>query len=354
MSCPKPLIRAETWETYVNKKGGISYKEEWLDRLTYDKDQWKPMIGLGKPFRKVDLVPCGQCIECRLQYTREWATRCMLEKQYGYHGHEYPENTCWFLTMTYKDEYLPKHQTVNTQTGEIFQGISVEPKDLQMFWKRVRRKKRYKNCKIKYLNVVEYGHQTHRPHGHAIGFGLPLDVTRFKKIGINEWGDPYWTTDELDDCWYDDKTGKPMGHITIGRVTWKSCAYVARYNLKKLLNQQDLNWYMAQGIKPEHVSMSQGIGTDYLEKHFDKIIETDSVPILNPKTGDLAKPPKRFMRLIEEVDKDTYRMIKDRRKIIAESNEFIKRQYTDLTPEERRKQSEQRMKEVIHDLRKDV
>ena len=100
--------------------------------------------------------------------------------------------------------------------------------------------------------------------------------------------------------------------------------------------------------------MSNGIGIDYLVNHWDKTVETDTVPIINPKTGELSKAPQRFMRMIEETDKELYRMIKDKRKIMAESLENNKRLQTDLTPEERRKQSEQRMKDVIHDLRKDV
>lgn len=365
MSCPKPLIRAETYEIYRNKKGGISYREKWLPRDLYDEMLTDDSLKLLVPakYRRIDQVPCGQCIECRLQYTREWATRAMLEKEYGYHeifdedgipldkGHKYPENTCWFLTLTYADEYLPAHICVNDETGEIHKGFSVEPDHMKIFWKRIRSKKKWKNRTIKYINCMEYGSQTHRPHGHAIVFNLPLDITRFKKMGINKWGDPYWTTDELDDCWYDEVTEHPRGHITIGRVTWKSASYVARYNLKKLLNRDNDLWYHLQGINPEYVSMSNNVGLEYLKENWDKVTATDSVPIINPKSGELAKAPKRFMRIIEEIDNDMYRSIKKERRKAGISQEYIMRHNTDLTPEERRKISEQRMKEVIHDLR---
>ena len=365
MSCPKPLIRAETYQSYRNKKGGISWKEEWLPRDYYDELLTNNMLNTIIPavYRKVDQVPCGQCIECRLQYTREWATRCMLEKEFGYHeifdeegnpldiGHKYPDNTCWFLTLTYKDEYLPSQSCVNQLTGEVYKGFTVKKEDMQLFWKRVRNKKKWKNLQIKYLNCMEYGSQTHRPHGHAIVFNLPLDITKFKKMGVNDWGDPYWTTDELDNCWYDDETEKPLGHITIGRVTWKSASYVARYNLKKLLNKDNDEWYHLQGIQPEYVSMSNNIGLEYLTQNWDKVVATDSVPVINPKSGELAKAPKRFMRIIEEIDHDMYKRIKHERRISGISQEYIRRQNTDLTPEERRKQSEERMKQVIHDLR---
>lgn len=360
MSCPYPLIRAETHETYRNKKGGISYKAEFIPRIDYDKTKCQNLIK-GGVYRKVDLIGCGQCIECKLQYTREWATRCMLEKQYCFNWGTneeprygpYPDNTCWFLTLTYKDEFLPSHQTVNTETGEVIKGMSVKPRDMQLFWKRVRKRKKWKDCKIKYLNVSEYGHQTHRPHNHAIVFGMPLDISKFKKRGINDWGDPYWSTEELDDVWVDEETGLPMGNITIGRVTWRSAAYVARYSLKKILSEQDNTWYQMQGILPEHVSMSDNIGVAYYKDNKEKIYKTDSVPITNPKSGELIKPPHNFDRMFKESDPDLYKMIKDRRKIIAETGQALKMKNTDLTIEEMRKQSAQRMKDVIKDLRKE-
>lgn len=70
-------------------------------------------------------VPCGQCIECRLRYAREWAARCMIEAE---------ASTCaWFLTLTYDDTHLPVSYTVDTQTGEaspleIAQRLSIEAK----------------------------------------------------------------------------------------------------------------------------------------------------------------------------------------------------------------------------------
>lgn len=38
-------------------------------------------------------IPCGNCIACRLQYSREWANRCMLESTYYEHN--------YFITLTY-------------------------------------------------------------------------------------------------------------------------------------------------------------------------------------------------------------------------------------------------------------
>ena len=44
-------------------------------------------------------VKCGQCIGCRLEYSRQWAIRCLHEAQLH-------EDNC-FITLTYDDENLP-------------------------------------------------------------------------------------------------------------------------------------------------------------------------------------------------------------------------------------------------------
>jgi len=46
------------------------------------------------------VVPCGQCIGCRLERSRQWAVRCVHESSL------YDRNC--FITLTYSDEYLPR------------------------------------------------------------------------------------------------------------------------------------------------------------------------------------------------------------------------------------------------------
>lgn len=45
------------------------------------------------------LVPCGRCVGCRLDYSREWADRCYLESL--------TKSPNWFITLTYDDLNLP-------------------------------------------------------------------------------------------------------------------------------------------------------------------------------------------------------------------------------------------------------
>lgn len=350
MSCNFPMIRCETYLTYKNSSGGISYQVEWAERQQYDSPEGRKF--LESKYRRVQPIPCGQCIECRLNYAREWATRVMLEKNYCFNYSKmgpniprpYPDGTTWFLTVTYSDEYLPQATKVNTETGEIHRGISLRKEDMQNFVKRLRY--HYKGCKIKYISAGEYGGQTLRPHYHYIFFGLPLEQEQFKKVGMSPLNQPYWMLQKLTNIW-------GMGHITIGRVTWESAAYVARYTLKKVKGKDKL-WYNMQGMDEEFTTKSQGIGKGYFEMYKNKIYKTDSIPIVNKNSGANVKPPKSFDRILREIDTDLYDQIKEQRKETSITNEILLNRQTDLTPEERRRISEARMESVMKDIRTEV
>lgn len=322
-------MRAETFETYINKKGGKSYKAEFLPRTFYDEcmKTEKGQKFLKYKYRKVDLVPCGKCIECQLSYARQWSTDCICEKKY------WPDEQCWFITLTYSDEYLPQAE-YKTEDGKIYKGISLRKKDLQDFWKRVRK---HYDCKIKYLNAGEYG-TLGRPHYHAIVFGLPLKTENFKYLGKNNNGDAYWTEPELEKIW-----GK--GNIIIGQVTQKSINYVVRYTIKKWKNKDSgLNKMM--GRTPEFISMSQGLGKRYWEENEEKIILQDC--IITPE-GEMPIT-QRFLKNLKNKDQKIYTTIKEKHKQQAETAQ--KQAETDKSPEEQREARESIRKANFTDIRR--
>lgn len=51
------------------------------------------------------LVPCGNCIGCRLDYSKQWANRLMMELQY--------HDSAYFVTLTYDDDHIPKSEYVD-------------------------------------------------------------------------------------------------------------------------------------------------------------------------------------------------------------------------------------------------
>ena len=160
-----------------------------------------------------DLFPshdtCGQCAECRLKRSREWAVRCMHEASL------HRENC--FLTLTYRDD---------------FRAISLRYKDFQGFLKRLR--SRYPNKKILFFACGEYGETNpvtkvvdggkYRAHFHALLFGFNFpDRVPCRLLG----GADMYNSAILDATW-------GFGNCKIGDVTFESAAYVARYAMKKV------------------------------------------------------------------------------------------------------------------------
>ena len=169
-------------------------------------------IGGGWTPRKQDSagtrlnVPCGQCIGCRLEYSRQWAIRCMHEAQL----HE--SNA--FITLTYADEHLPQDR-------------SLDKREFQLFIKRLR--KSIQPQRLRYFHCGEYGAKLGRPHYHACLFGFDFpdkELQRYSKTG-----EKLYRSDLLDSAWQN------KGWALIGEVTFQSAAYVARYITKKITGE---------------------------------------------------------------------------------------------------------------------
>lgn len=144
---------------------------------------------------------CGQCMECRLSYSREWAIRMTHESRMH-------AASC-FLTLTYDSQYLPPH-------GQLLK------RDLQLFFKRLRKI----IGPFRYVACGEYGELRRRPHFHVALFGHDFSHDRLVySSGVN--GDALYTSNTLDKAWQ-------KGISTIGGLTFESCAYIARYITKRI------------------------------------------------------------------------------------------------------------------------
>lgn len=234
-------------------------------------------------------LPCGRCIGCRLEKSRQWAVRCMHEAKM--HNHSA------FVTLTYRDDKIPP-------------GGTLVKRDLQLFMKRLR--KSY-DRQIRFYACGEYGDTTQRPHYHLLLFNVLFDDR--KRMATGKTGDPLYTSERLSRLW-------PDGHHWIGEVTFDSCAYVARYILKKVTGDAAAAHYevvdqygeLHQRI-PEFTVMSRrdGIGKGWFDQYHSEVYAYDSV-ITN---GAEAKPPRFYDTKFELLD--SYRMdeIKAARKLRA-------------------------------------
>lgn len=183
-------------------------------------------------------LPCGKCIECRLEYARQWAIRCVHESMV----HE--KNS--FITLTYSDEHLNSPKLVYS--------------DFQKFMKRLRKTQ---NDPIGVFVTGEYGEDKKRPHWHAILFNWrPADCEYHR---ANDRGDRIYTSRILEKLWtFNDSEKRPN---EIGDVSFHSAGYVARYAAKKLVHgYDDPEWNPISKKSSKHA-----IGKKYLEKFWPDI-----------------------------------------------------------------------------------
>jgi hypothetical protein len=210
-------------------------------------------------------LPCGQCVNCRLTHSREWAIRCTHE------AHMWEQNC--FLTLTYDPKYLPE-------------GGTLVRKHLTDFFKRLR--KRFTGRTIRYFACGEYGDKLQRPHYHVILFNLDFDDKELYKHGDF----PLYNSATLSELW-------PMGHAVIAGFSFESAAYTARYCVKKITGQKAESHY--NGRKPEFSAMSlrPGIGYSYFLKYYEDIVNYDKVV---SRGGRMSRPPRYYDKLLSGCD----------------------------------------------------
>lgn len=171
-------------------------------------------------------LPCGRCINCRINRSQEWALRLMHELDY------YDRSV--FATLTYNDDHLACRSLVY--------------RDMQLFFKRLRKGA---PRLIKYYAVGEYGDQTQRPHYHAIIYGLGREDGPM-----------------ITDCW-----GQGYGYY--GTVTPQSISYVTQYITKKLYGKKAIDEYQDR-VAPRAL-MSKGLGRRWLEANAVHVLTQQGV-----------------------------------------------------------------------------
>lgn len=252
-------------------------------------------------------MPCGQCIGCRLERSRQTAVRCVHELAL--------HDRSSFITLTYAPEKLPR-------------GGSLVVKDVQDFLKRVRRSLS-KLQRVRFLCAGEYGDpeklypggplrnpsdNVGRPHYHLVLFGLdfPDRVYRFESSP----GVRCYTSERLSALW-----GK--GFATCGDVTFESAAYVARYCVKKVNGDLAPLWYQRvdPGTGEIHVlvpefstrSLKPGLGQGWLQRYMDDVYPSDEVVV----RGKSSPVPRYYDKLLAMGDRELFDYLKLQRRSAA-------------------------------------
>lgn len=266
MGCDHPLAGYTAREFGPSGKRGITFN---------------PLLSLtGKSFP----IPCGRCMGCRLEYSRQWAVRCMHEKAMS------PDNV--FLTLTYDEEHLPP-------------GATLVRNDPVLFLKRLRDAVSPK--RFRFYGCGEYGTKYKRPHYHFILFGIDFADKRFYKLA--KGGQRLYTSEFIRKYW-------PHGYNVLGDVDFDSCAYVSRYVANK--KNGDMATAHYNGRLPEFSMMSRmpGIASQWFEKYGKHAYQWDSV-IMN---GREVRPPRFYDTRYEVVDADHLRALKSVRRRRARAN----------------------------------
>lgn len=238
---------------------------------------------LSIAYRPINL-PCGQCVGCRLERSRQWAMRIMHESQLH-------ASNC-FITLTYSDENIPADG-------------GLRKSDFQKFMKRLRKKV----GSVRFFYAGEYGESLGRPHYHACIFGYDFpDKVPFSQSGEHT----IYISDELSKLW-------PYGHVTIGELTFQSAAYVARYCMKKVTGDSADRHYEKicpytgeiYKIQEEYVTMSlkPAIGRNWYDKYKTDLYPSD-YHIVN---GVKVRPPRYYDRLLKIENESLLEQLKFKR-----------------------------------------
>ena len=221
-------------------------------------------------------LPCGRCLGCRLERSRQWALRCVNEASM------HKENS--FITLTYDDDHVPSD-------------YSLKKRDFQLFMKRLR--KHFAGKKIRFFACGEYGEHTFRPHYHAILFGHQFTdrkiITKETENGVVN----LYQSKTLNNLWQN-------GFASSGEMTFESAAYVARYCLKKINGPEADYHYL--GREPEFSLMSRmpGIGADWL-KYYRKDVYPNDICMAR---GVPSKPPRYYDEQLKKIDEELYKLVK--------------------------------------------
>lgn len=193
-------------------------------------------------------VPCGRCLQCRIDKRNEWTMRLSFEVD---------KSKGSFVTLTYDDIHLLDD--------------SLHKEHVQLFIKRLR-KHINNQRKIKYYAVGEYGQHGNivtglqRPHYHLIITGF--SALEISKYVVKSWDKGFTKT-------------LPANRSTI--------RYTLKYMDKQLHGEKAKKEY---GDKlPPFALMSQGIGLDWMHNNKDVVEYFGGIPF----NGKIRPVPRYYV-----------------------------------------------------------
>lgn len=194
-------------------------------------------------------LACGKCVSCLVNRRRKWTARMLMENEAHSDG--------VFVTLTY---------------AEIPEDGCVSKRELQLFFKRLRKRT---GLKLRYFACGEYGDEFHRPHYHAIIWGLPYPSVK--------------TYETIDKCW-------GLGFVRCDSISPQRIEYTAGYVCKKISKLKEMK---EKGLTKEFCLMSRkpALGSAYIEKLKEWAFLQNPYDVLSVfKFGNKLFPLDRLIR----------------------------------------------------------
>lgn len=222
-------------------------------------------------------VPCGKCINCCYNYSREWSLRI-------YHEFLSCDKKGFMLTLTYKET-----------------DGNLNRKDVQDFIKRFRtylQRNIDHDLRIRYFYSGEYGGKGSkktpfgRPHYHCCIFGwIPDDL----KVVAKKGDYVYFSSKTMEKIWN-------LGFVSIGKITLDSARYVAKYLCKIDPRPHDVKPFVGMSLKP-------GLGYAAIES-----LDLNSSKLY--VNGQIYRIPNYYLNVLEKEGVNV-EIIKARRRSVA-------------------------------------
>lgn len=226
------------------------------------------------------LFACGKCFGCKLEYSRQWAVRCMHEASLH-------DQNC-FITLTYG---VPT--------------FNLDYTDFQLFMKRARA--RFSRVRFSFFMSGEYSPKNSLAHFHACLFGLDFaDKAYFKTTAA---GSKIYRSAILEKLW-------PHGFSSVGAMNFESAGYVARYCIDKIADEDATPKFL--GIfDPEtgeiferrqefcRMSLRPAIGKRWIEKYKSDVYPSGNVVV----NGVEARAPRYYDKKYREQGYGDYMLL---------------------------------------------
>lgn len=336
----------------------------FISRIAYENIE----KGLDNHFSKDDLliIPCGQCIGCRLRYSMQWANRLLCELSM------HDKTTCFFVTLTYNEDSIVNcHQSIKPLPDGSYP-FSLEKKHLQDFMKRLRRKLNihymtiygevlkpddisschnplvvYQRGKkvgqpkefyftednIRFFACGEYGSKNFRPHFHLILFNAKFPDNDFVFLKKSKLNFDYFSSKTIEEVW-------PFGFNVVTQVTWENCAYTARYMMKKQKGSEGFVYHDAGIEAPFAVcSRKPGIGKTYYES-LENYSEISYLTFGTSSGMRKFAPPAYFEKLFAEEFPKEAEIRSLKRRELARNSVALEMKGTDLNRDDYLKNKE--------------